>query len=79
MTGVSCGHFHHLQAEVEARQVANALLASHRKEAAAAERRLKEQYELKLREKQKQLNNVQDRLQVTSTTMLKTAVVPGLL
>lgn len=68
MTGVSRGHFHDLQAEVEGRQVANALLGSHRKEAAAAERRLKEQYEVKLRDKQKQLNDVQDRLQVPSKT-----------
>ena len=59
-----------MQAEVETRQVANALLASHRKETAASGRRLKEQYELKLREKQKQLNSLQDRLQVKSTALL---------
>ena len=52
------------QAEAEARQVATALLGSHKKEAAAAERRVREQYEAKLREKQKQLSAVQDRLQV---------------
>ena len=49
--------------------MANALLASHKKEAAAAERRVSEQYEAKLREKQKQLNSVQDRLQVRSSLL----------
>lgn len=48
--------------------MANALLASHKKEAAAAERRVREQYEVRLREKQKQLHAVQERLQVRSTT-----------
>lgn len=56
-----------LQAEVEARQVGTALLARHTKEAAAAERRVREQYEAKLRDKQKQLNAVQDRLQVSES------------
>lgn len=53
-----------VQAESEALQVATALLVSHRKEAAACERKLREQYEAKLREKQKELNSVQNRLQV---------------
>ena len=53
-----------LQVECEARQVTTALLGSHKKEAAAAERKVKEQYEAKLREKQKELNSVQNRLQV---------------
>lgn len=52
-----------VQAESEALQVATALLVS-RKEAAACERKLREQYEAKLREKQKELNSVQNRLQV---------------
>ena len=54
-----------MQVEVEARQVASALLASHKKEAAAAERKQREQYDARLREKQMQLNSVQDRLQVS--------------
>ena len=58
-----------MQTEVEARQMATALLASHKKEAAAAERRVREQYEAKLREKQKHLHVVQDRLQVTSALL----------
>ena len=52
------------QVEVEARQVATALLASHKKEAATAERKVREQYEAKLREKQMQLHSVQSKLQV---------------
>lgn len=55
-----------MQAELEARQLAAALLASLKKEAAAAERRVREQFEAKLREKQKQLLALQDRLQVRS-------------
>ncbi|DBA96689.1 TPA: hypothetical protein ACH3X1_015539 [Trebouxia sp. C0004] len=52
-----------LQVEVQARQVANALLASHKKEAAAGERRMHEQYDTRLREKQIQLNTAQNSLQ----------------
>ncbi|KAL0032283.1 hypothetical protein WJX79_002357 [Trebouxia sp. C0005] len=52
-----------LQVEVQARQVANALLASHKKEAAAGERKMREQYDTRLREKQLQLNLAQNRLQ----------------
>jgi len=51
--------------EVQARQVAHALLASHKKEAAAGERRMREQYDTRLREKQLQLNLAQNRLQVS--------------
>ena len=58
-----------MQTDVEAQQVAAALLARHKKEAAAGERRLREQYEAKLREKQKQLHAVQDRLQVRSAPL----------
>ena len=57
---------HCLQAEAEARQVAHALLASHKKEAATAGKKVREQYESKLREKQMQLNAVQNKLQVDS-------------
>ncbi len=53
------------QVEVQARQVAHALLASHKKEAAAGERRLREQYDTRLREKQIKLNLAQTRLQVS--------------
>jgi hypothetical protein len=53
------------QVEVQARQVGNALLASHKKEAAAGERRIREQYDIRLREKQIQLNLAQNRLQVS--------------
>lgn len=53
------------QVEVQARQVANALLASHKKEAAAGERKMREQYDTRLREKQLQLNLAQNRLQVS--------------
>lgn len=52
----------------------SALLARHTKGAAAAERRVREQYEAKLREKQKQLNSVQDRLQVRAMPALQ---LPG--
>lgn len=58
-----------LQAEAEARQQATALLASHKKDAAVAERRVREQFEAKLREKQKQLLALQDRLQVRSVPL----------
>ncbi|KAL0049666.1 hypothetical protein WJX82_007177 [Trebouxia sp. C0006] len=52
-----------LQVEAQARQVAHALLASHKKEAAAGERRMREQYDTRFREKQVQLNLAQTRLQ----------------
>ncbi len=53
------------QVEAQARQVAHALLASHKKEAAAGERRMREQYDTRFREKQVQLNLAQTRLQVS--------------
>lgn len=64
-----------LQFEAEARQVAHALLASHNKEAATAERKVREQYETRLREKQKQLNSVQTRLQVSLSGMSSTSYI----
>jgi len=59
------------QVEAQARQVAHALLASHKKEAAAGERRMREQYDTRLREKQIQLNLVQTRLQVSFALVLR--------
>ena len=53
-----------MQLEGEARQVAHALLTTHKKAAAVAERKVREQYESKLRQKQMQLTAVQNQLQV---------------
>ena len=64
-----------MQLEGEARQVAHALLATHKKEAAVAERKVREQYESKLRQKQMQLTAVQNQLQVRAAlfTWIQTA------
>lgn len=51
------------QAEVEGRYAAMLLLNSQRKDAAAAEKRLREQYETRLREKQIDLNAALRKLQ----------------
>lgn len=53
-----------VQAEVEGKYAATLLLNSQRKEAAAAEKRLREQYEARLREKQMDLNAAMRKLQV---------------
>ena len=58
-----------LQAEMEGKYAATVLLSSHKKEAAAALKRLQEQYEARLREKQMDLNAAMCKLQVIDISL----------
>ena len=52
------------QVEVEVRYAATLTLSNHKKEAAASEKRLKEAYEARIRDKQMELHAALSRLQV---------------
>lgn len=59
-----------LQVELEGRYAATMMLSSHKKDAAASEKRLKEAYENRIRDKQIELHAAVSRLQVCCSRRL---------